>query len=181
MSVSPVIYREQGYAFYFVLADLSEPPHVHVGEGKSRRSDDAKIWLSPVSVARRGRFSAHEIGRILDIVKAHQAEFLGNGTTMISEPKSYSVVFPKSAYTIPTDARADRLTFDDTYMHIHLADGRIVSVPLAWVPTLQHASRVDLEKYRIGWDGQLLYWDPEDGPINEDLTIATYLKGSDEA
>lgn len=66
-------------------------------------------------------------------------------------------------------------------MHIHLADGRIVSVPLAWIPTLQHADRADLERYRIGWDGQLIYWDPEDGPINEDLTVATYLKGSDTA
>jgi hypothetical protein len=74
--VSPVVHREQGYTFYFVLADLGEPPHVHVAEGKSRRSDDAKIWLQPLRVARQGRFAAHEIGRILRIVETHQALFL---------------------------------------------------------------------------------------------------------
>ena len=74
--MSPVIHREQGYTFYFVLADLREPPHVHVGEGKSRRSDDAKLWLQPLRVARAGRFSAYEIGRILRIVETHHAVFL---------------------------------------------------------------------------------------------------------
>lgn len=37
-TVSPVIHREHGYTFYFVVADLAEPPHIHVGEGKARRS-----------------------------------------------------------------------------------------------------------------------------------------------
>jgi len=70
--VSPVVHREQGYTFYFVLADLREPPHVHVGEGKSRRSDDAKIWLDPVRVARPGRFNDREMTRILRIVAVNQ-------------------------------------------------------------------------------------------------------------
>lgn len=92
-----------------------------------------------------------------------------------------SVVYPKRVYTNPTDARTDRLTSSDTYMYTHLADGRIVNVPLSWIPTLRHSDRADLEKYRIGWNGQLLYWGPEDGPINEDLTVATCLKGSSTA
>ncbi len=74
--MSPVIHREQGYTFYFVLADLHEPPHVHVGEGKSRCSDDAKLWLQPLRVARPGRFAAHEISRIVRIVAAHSDLFL---------------------------------------------------------------------------------------------------------
>ncbi|RME65043.1 MAG: DUF4160 domain-containing protein [Caldilineae bacterium] len=67
----PVILRESGYTFYFVMADLNEPPHVHVGRGRSRRSDDAKIWLRPVGVARSGRFTARQIAQILGIVEVH--------------------------------------------------------------------------------------------------------------
>lgn len=74
--MSPVVHREQGFTFYFVVADLSEPAHIHVGEGKSRRSDDAKIWLNPVRVARQGRFSTHETARILRIVQANQSQLL---------------------------------------------------------------------------------------------------------
>lgn len=74
--MSPAIHRERGYTFYFVMADLSEPPHVHVGEGRSRRGDDAKIWLAPVAVARSGRYSQSELGRILQIVNEHSSAML---------------------------------------------------------------------------------------------------------
>jgi hypothetical protein len=96
---------------------------------------------------------------------------------MLDKPKSFGVRYPQSAYTVPTDARAQRVTFEDRHMHIHLVDGRAIVVPLQWIPSLEHAGRADLEKYRIGWDGLLIYWDPEDGPINEDLLVATYLQG----
>jgi hypothetical protein len=55
---------------------------------------------------------------------------------------------PLSAYTIPTEARAERVTFDAQRMHIDLADGRTLSVPLAWVPTLRDASLEDLQRVR---------------------------------
>jgi hypothetical protein len=90
--------------------------------------------------------------------------------------KRYRVQYPLSEYTFPTQARAKKLTFDETYMHIHLQDGRIVSVPLTWIPTLANAKPEDREKYGIGWDGQLLYWDPDDGPINEDLPVASFMR-----
>ena len=49
---------------------------------------------------------------------------------MSNKPKIYEVAHRRSEYLIPTEARADHLTFDEKYMHIHLQDGRIVSVPL---------------------------------------------------
>jgi hypothetical protein len=56
----PVILRVKGYRFWFYEADLDEPPHVHVGkEGK-----EAKLWLTPISVARAGRFRQHELREI---------------------------------------------------------------------------------------------------------------------
>mgnify|MGYP001305085567 CR=1 FL=1 len=74
--MSPVVHREQGFTFYFVLADLGEPPHVHVGEGKSRRSDDARLWLDPVRVARPGRFTDRQLARILCIAAVNQMTLL---------------------------------------------------------------------------------------------------------
>ncbi len=93
------------------------------------------------------------------------------------QSKIYPVANRRSGYIIPTEARADHLTFDEVYMHIHLQDGRIVSVPLDWTPSLAAASPEARERYTIGWDGALLVWDPDDGEINEDLLVAHYLRG----
>lgn len=90
--------------------------------------------------------------------------------------ETYQVKYPRSAYTWPKEARAKAVVFDDIYMHVHLADGRIVSVPIVWIPTLANASLADREKVSIGWEGHALHWDPEDGPINEDLTIASLMR-----
>ncbi len=60
----PVILRVSGYKFWFYQADLSEPPHVHVG----RESREAKFWLQPVQVARAGRFRTNELREIERII-----------------------------------------------------------------------------------------------------------------
>lgn len=91
--------------------------------------------------------------------------------------KFYEIQFPISAYTFPKEARAERLFFDDDYMHIHLTDGRIVSVPLEWIPTLAHAKPGDREKYSIVCDGLVLSWNPDECGINEDLIVETWLRG----
>lgn len=96
--------------------------------------------------------------------------------TTRTELKQYEIQYPLSAYTWPTQARAERVAFDDRYMHLHLQDGRIVSVPLVWIPTLAHATPADREKVRIGHDGQTLHWNPNEGPINEDLIIASFMR-----
>jgi hypothetical protein len=90
--------------------------------------------------------------------------------------KHYEIQYPRSAYTFPTQARAEKVEFNDTHMIIHLQDGRIVHVPLAWIPTLANATPADREKVIIGWDGQLLHYDPEDGAINEDLLVASFMR-----
>ena len=96
---------------------------------------------------------------------------------MISDVQTYPVLHRRSEYVTPSEAKAEYVIFDDTYMHIHLRDKRIVSVPLSWVPSLAVADQDALQRYQIGWDGALIYWDPEDGPINEDLMVAAYLRG----
>ncbi len=37
----PVVLRVQGYKFWFYMADIIEPPHIHVGKD----GNEAKSWL----------------------------------------------------------------------------------------------------------------------------------------
>jgi hypothetical protein len=74
--MSPVIDRRGGFFFYFYSYDKNERPHVHVGDGKKQRSDDAKIWLDTLTVERRGRFNEHRINQALRIVRDNQAIYL---------------------------------------------------------------------------------------------------------
>lgn len=61
----PVVLRVKRYKFWFYEADLDEPPHVHVGaEGK-----EAKFWLTPVKVARSGRFKPVDLREIERIIE----------------------------------------------------------------------------------------------------------------
>ncbi len=50
--------------------------------------------------------------------------------------KRYKIQYPVSAYTFPKEARIHQVEFDDEYLHVGLTDGRKVSVPLWWLPTL---------------------------------------------
>lgn len=81
--------------------------------------------------------------------------------------------FTVKDYTFPTESRISHLGFDDKYMKIHLQDGRILMIPLAWVPTLQEATMVDRYTYFLGSDSTTIHWPPD--TLNEDLRLADYL------
>jgi hypothetical protein len=70
--VSPTVFENGPYRFFFYSADRHEPPHVHV----ERESDRAKFWLRPVHLARSGGFSPAELQRIERIVRQHQHALL---------------------------------------------------------------------------------------------------------
>jgi len=76
--VSPTIYKEGRFVFYFYSYDVlvAEPAHVHVGERRPRRRGDAKIWLDPIAVADAGRFSRRDIDQMLEIVAEQRQEML---------------------------------------------------------------------------------------------------------
>jgi hypothetical protein len=76
---------------------------------------------------------------------------------------------------VPTTALAQALTFDDVMMHVALTDGRVLSVPLVWFPTLHRATPEQRLKYEIGGGGIGLHW-PE---LDEDLSIAGLMAGVD--
>ncbi len=69
----PVVFRENGYRFFFYSneGDPREPLHVHV----TKEGKDAKFWLYPdVTVAYSRGFAAHDLSTLANIVIAHRTE-----------------------------------------------------------------------------------------------------------
>lgn len=77
---------------------------------------------------------------------------------------------------VPTSALAKSVEFGEDLMHVHLTDGRILSVPLIWFPTLQGATEEQRSDCRIGAGGRGLHW-PQ---LDEDLSLAGLMAGVDQ-
>lgn len=89
--------------------------------------------------------------------------------------KRYKVQYPISAYTFPREAHIHQVRFDDECMHVELIDGRVLSVPLWWIPTLYNASPEEREKYEINRSRTMIIWDPDRCAINDEVCIFDYL------
>ena len=76
---------------------------------------------------------------------------------------------------VPPTALAKSVEFDDAMMQVAFTDGRILSVPLAWFPTLRAATPEQRTRCEIGGGGIGLHW-PE---LDEDLSIAGLMAGVD--
>lgn len=76
---------------------------------------------------------------------------------------------------VPTTALAQSVDFDEDMMHVLLADGRRVSVPIVWFPLLLKASPEQRTKCEIGGGGTSLHW-PD---LDEDLSLAGLMAGAD--
>ncbi len=74
---------------------------------------------------------------------------------------------------VPTTASAKEVRFDNEMMHVYLADGRIISLPIIWFPLLHEATPDQRECYEIGGGGSSLHW-PE---IDEDLSVSNLMAG----
>jgi len=75
------------------------------------------------------------------------------------------------------DISAERVRFDEDTMWVHLADGRILGVPLAWFPRLMAASPEARAEVTISAYG--LHW----ATLDEDISVPALLTGrrADEA
>ncbi len=92
-----------------------------------------------------------------------------------AEIRRYKVQYPISAYTFPREARIQSVRFDEEFMHLELTDGRVLSVPLRWIPTLQNAPAAEREKYELDHTRTMLIWDPGKCAINDEVRLADYL------
>jgi hypothetical protein len=65
--MSPTIFRERGYRFFFFSREESRPHiHIYCGDG------EAKFWLDPqVELARNYRLSKVQLREIEVIIEAH--------------------------------------------------------------------------------------------------------------
>jgi hypothetical protein len=68
-------------------------------------------------------------------------------------------------------ATAVRLTEDS--LVVDLADGRTVSVPLAWYPRLLHGSPLERANHRFIGQGEGIHW-PD---LDEDISVENILAG----
>ena len=65
--------------------------------------------------------------------------------------------------------------FDDDYIQVELTDGRVLSVPLWWVPSVHNARMEEREKYEVSRDRRMVIWDPDTCAINDEKRIDDYL------
>ena len=73
----------------------------------------------------------------------------------------------------PGEAVLDvRITDDD--LVVDLADGRTLSIPLAWFPRLLHATPEQRENWQISGGGFGIHW-PD---LDEDLSTEGLLRGA---
>jgi len=72
------------------------------------------------------------------------------------------------------DPRAVDVASDDDNLTVDLADGRRVTVPLAWFPRLLHATADQRGNWRLTGDGQGIHW-PD---VDEDLSVSGLLRGA---
>ena len=72
--------------------------------------------------------------------------------------------------TVPN---AEELTVTEDTLSAELADGRTISVPLAWYPRLVHANQQERDAWELVGGGQGIHW-PD---LDEDLSVEGLIKG----
>lgn len=76
-----------------------------------------------------------------------------------------------SAANISLDPTAVDVTVSDTLLHVSLADGRELSVPLEWFPRLRDATLEQRQHWRLIGRGQGIHW-PD---VDEDISVRGLL------
>jgi len=61
----------------------------------------------------------------------------------------------------------------DDALTVDLADGRTITVPLAWFPRLLHGTAAERSNWRLIGSGQGIHWPA----LDEDLSVASLLAG----
>lgn len=75
------------------------------------------------------------------------------------------------------EALATRVEVSDDTLSVELADGRTITVPLAWYPRLAHASALERVDWRLLGGGRGIHWPA----LDEDISVANLLLGQPSA
>ncbi len=73
----------------------------------------------------------------------------------------------------PNKPQATKVIFGTDSFSVHLTDGRILEVPLAFFPRLLHAEPGQRDCYEISGGGTGLHWDD----LDEDISVEGLLLG----
>ena len=68
---------------------------------------------------------------------------------------------------------ATSITVTNTLLTAELADGRIISVPLAWYPRLVHATEDERNNWELHAGSQHIHWTD----LDEDISVEGLLAG----
>ncbi len=79
-----------------------------------------------------------------------------------------------STLAIELHPQAHNIKCTDASLIVELVDGRTISAPLVWFPSLAKASKEELDNWELLGDGEGIHW-PE---IDEDLSIKGLLAGT---
>ena len=79
-----------------------------------------------------------------------------------------------SSSVIGIRPKAREVSVGDDELTVLLADGRKISVPLAWFPRLLHATAEQRLNFELLGEGEGIHW-PD---IDEDLSVAGLLLGA---
>jgi hypothetical protein len=79
-----------------------------------------------------------------------------------------------STSVVEASARAVAVRVTNDELVVSLADGRKITVPLAWFPRLLQASESQRGQWELLGDGVGIHWHE----IDEDLSVAGLLRGT---
>ena len=71
------------------------------------------------------------------------------------------------------EPKAMAVVCSEDELRVSLADGRSLSVPIAWFPRLAHASESERANYELLGDGEGIHW-PQ---VDEDISVTGLLIG----
>lgn len=77
-----------------------------------------------------------------------------------------------SISAVELDATAVGVNLDADSLHVTLADGRELAVPLEWFPRLRDATPVQRGNWRLIGRGRGIHW-PD---VDEDISVAGLLR-----
>ena len=77
-------------------------------------------------------------------------------------------------FALGADERVTEVSFTDSALSVALKDGRTITVPLTWYPTLLEATPKQRLNWKIAGGGYGIHW-PD---LDEDLSTEGLLRGA---
>lgn len=111
-------------------------------------------------------------------IKSYSARGKRTGARPVRESRQaiwYDIPYRASEYTFPKDALIHAVRFGKKFIRIELTDGRVLLIPMSWIPSLQNANPKEIAKYEISRDRREIIWDPAKCAINDEIRLRDYL------